>query len=339
MTVTGFRFADPDSKFADVIKKATYVYWRRELRRSVHNYAMSRFIADVLKPLNYSYEMIWQVVNHSHVRILKVTNDKNCILIVLRNRVNPLSNHEVEFLATALHRLARKLYRRDNFAYIWSFIMTQALEPGQTKLGRFGAINFCKLPYLVSSELLRRVKQKSGIDYSAAYPSQTCWSGDDLTALCATIKRHLTYIDPKTKRWLEAIRARTDKAKAAQQNASLNSNQTLPINSSSKHIVSIMTAPEKTTAGGTEGQPSDPPRAQKPSPLKVDVKDRKGRIGQLLRYALEGGHRSTDTNLPALLIKKARLAWKIQRRTAKDYVEIVIADLKEMENKTSLNDV
>jgi len=252
--------------------------------------------------------------------------------------VNPLTNHEIEFLATALHYMARKLRLRDEYDHVWSFIMCQELETGQTKLARFGAVNLYKLPYLVSPELLRFFEQKSGINYNIAYPSLSNWSGDVLTGLYAKFRRLLNYVQPEDSRLSEPLRARTEGETASQGRGGLNSSNALALYDSSTHIVSIMTTPEKTTAGATEGQPSDPPRVRKPQPLDSKLKDRQRRIGALQGYALSGGYSSTDPNLPQLLIREAMLTWGVQPRTAKEYVKVVLLKLRRLETATGIDD-
>jgi hypothetical protein len=323
--VSGFRFAGPDGKFNDVIKKAEYVYWRREYRRSIHGCAVNRFVEDVLKPLGYHYERTIQWVRRRRVEILKVTYERNCVLLILRNWVNPLTNHEIEFLATALHYMTRKLRLRDEYDHIWSFIMCQGLETGQTKLARFAAVNFYKLPYLVSPELLRFFEQKSCINYSIAYPSVSNWSGDVLTELYTKFRRLLNNVQPEDRRLSEPSRARTEGETAPQGRGDLNSNA---LYDSPTHIVSIMTAPEKTSAGATEGQPSDPPRVRELRPLDPNIKNRQYRIAALHGYAYEGGYSSTDPKLPQLLIRQAMLTWGVTRRTAKEYVEVVLMKMR-----------
>jgi hypothetical protein len=53
-------------------------------------------------------------------------------------------------------------------------------------------------------------------------------------------------------------------------------------------------------------------------------------IGGLLSFAITGRYSSADSNLPRLLIREAMLAWSVQRRTTKEYVEIVIAKLRRL---------
>lgn len=332
--MSGFRFADPAGKFDELPRKAAYVYWRREYRRSIHRCAVTRFVEDVLRPLGYHYERTCQFVKRRRVQILKVTRERNCILLILRNWVNPVTNGEIEFLTTALHSAACKLRQRDEYDHIWSFIMCQELEAGQTKLSRFGAINFYKLPYLVSPELLRFFEQKSGINYEAAYPSMSNWSGDTLTGLYGKLRRLLDYVQPENRRVSEPLRARTNEETAHGTRFELNSNskRALALYDSSTHIVPIMTAPVKTTDEGTEGQPSDPPRVRKPPPPSASLTKRQDRIGALANYALALGLRSNDPNLPRILMKEAVLAWGIQQRTARDYVEVVIIKLRRYED-------
>lgn len=77
-------------------------------------------------------------------------------------------------------------------------------------------------------------------------------------------------------------------------------------------------------------QPNDPPRACKPSQLDPTIPPHKRneRIWDLETYAITRGYRSTDPNLPRLLMKEAMLVWGVQSRTAEGYVEIVLMKMR-----------
>ena len=173
------RFYDSSGTFPqlEVHRRSEYVHRMRMARWEIHNHANTNFrkdIVDLLMPLNAKHNIIHELIDKHRIEIHQIIHDKTCVLLVLRNWVNPLHDVEITRIVKALEKYTRRI--RDKYEHIWKYILAPTFEKAQTKLERFHGIQLYNcLPYILPKSLVAWLAEKCKVDYSYAYPNQERW--------------------------------------------------------------------------------------------------------------------------------------------------------------------
>ncbi|MGB9023186.1 MAG: hypothetical protein WCC94_07105 [Candidatus Bathyarchaeia archaeon] len=234
--VTGFTFVDPQNAFVDVERRAEYVHRWRLATPAIHGYARKRFIADIIRPLGVDWRVHRQPVKATRVEVFELSHSNSCVLIVLRNWVNPVFAIEITRVSKALNSLALELQQK--YDQISKYIIAPALDGWQTTLDQFSTVQFYSLEYIIPESLPDRLARKTGVDYRAAFPHRNQWDGY-LVERLQGILRDLLALDPNhgNPETVET-RART-RHRASSGNNSTNTMERRPGKAEGSHIVTI----------------------------------------------------------------------------------------------------
>jgi hypothetical protein len=188
----GVTFVDPSGAFENVERLGEFVHRYRLQTPSIHGYARKKLVDEIIKPLNVGFQVHRQPVRDTRVEAFEISNCNACVLVVLRNWINPVFGSEITRVSTALNSLALKLatkYRR-----LWKYVVAPSFDKWQTTLDQFGDIHFFNLPYIIPESLVDRLARKTGVDYRAAFPHANDWDRH-LTEQLRGILRDLLTLD------------------------------------------------------------------------------------------------------------------------------------------------
>lgn len=191
----GLRFYDSSATFPqlEVHRRSEYVHRMRMARWEIHNHANTNFrkdIVDLLTPLNAKHNIIRELVDKHRIEIHQIIHDKTCVLLVLRNWVNPLHDVEITRIVKALEKYSRRI--RDKYEHIWKYVVAPSFEKGQTRLARYRGIQLYPcLPYILPKSLTTWLTETCKVDYSHAYPNQEHWASGLTELFRATLARLL----------------------------------------------------------------------------------------------------------------------------------------------------
>jgi len=191
----GLRFYDSTGTFPqlEIHRRGEYVHRFREARWEIHNYARTSLVKNVIDYLTAQqakHTVMRELVDGHRVEIHQIIHNKTCVLLVLRNWVNPLHDIEITRIVKALEKYSRRI--RDKYEHIWKYILAPTFEKAQTKLERFHGIQLYDcLPYILPKSLTAWLAQKTSVDYSYAYPSQERWPSGLTELFRATLGRLL----------------------------------------------------------------------------------------------------------------------------------------------------
>ena len=133
-------------------------------------------------------ELHRQLVSHHRMEILEVCNDQVCILVVVRNWINPLFQTELSRIKTALDRMTKKLAKKHT--QVWKYLIVPNTEKGQMTLDAFGDLHVYPMPYLRPPGIDEWLKQEAGCEYSA-YTAESYWPQQLVELLQFTWRRLL----------------------------------------------------------------------------------------------------------------------------------------------------
>jgi hypothetical protein len=170
----GVTFVDPSGAFENVERLGEFVHRYRLQTPSIHAYARRKFI-EATKPLDLGWQVHREPVKDTRVEIFEASNRNTCVLVVLRNWINPVSRQEITRVVTALNSLTAKLATK--YERIWKYVVAPSLDKWQTTLDQFCEIRFFSLPYIIPESLLDRLAKKTCVDYRAAFPHANEWDG------------------------------------------------------------------------------------------------------------------------------------------------------------------
>ena len=190
---TSFRFYSPTGNFNDAPKCSEYIHRLRLARWEIHNHALDNFrkdIVDFLSVLDAKHDIIRERVGNHRIEIHRIIHDQVCVLLVLRNWVNPVHDVEIARIVQALDKCTRKM--RSKYERVWKYIVAPAFEKAQTRLERFHGIQLYNcLPYILPKSLVTWLAERTGVDYSYAYASREMWPTGLTELFRATLARLL----------------------------------------------------------------------------------------------------------------------------------------------------